>query len=210
MLPFESNQSFEQYLETGSFKFERTIPKRPFFDAGAAVRLFRGLHAGMAVSILNDIGTGKLTAQVPHPLFFNQMRTMTADIQNITRKETGEHFQVSWTAAVAGGLEFSFFAGPSIFITEQTYVTKIALGLDKETYPYDAYAFAGATNETFKGTINGYNAGADLTWRFAKKLGAGLLIRYSNGKKAFTPTGGKPFTVEVGGLHAGGGLRLIL
>ena len=57
----------------------------------------------------------------------------------------------------------------------------------------------------------GYNAGVDMTWRFARNVGVGLLVRYSNGKKEFTPTGtgSQPVEVTVGGLHAGGGLRLI-
>lgn len=207
---FEDNQTFQQYLETGSFKFSRTIPKRPFFDVGAAVRVYRRLHVGMSFSFLNDTGTGSLTAEVPHPLFFNQKRTVTADIQNVIRRETGEHFQVSWTTKPINGLEFSFFGGPSIFRTEQTYATKLALGLDKETYPFDTFAFAGATTETLKEYITGYNAGVDMTWKFSKHVGAGVLIRYAAAKKNFIPPGGAPFTVEVGGLHAGGGIRFIL
>ena len=207
---FEDNQTFQQYLETGSFKFSRTIPKRPFFDVGAGVRVYRRLHVGMSFSFLNDTGTGSITAEVPHPLFFNQKRAVTADIQNVIRKETGEHFQVSWTTPPVNGLEFSFFGGPSIFGTEQTYATKLALGLDKEIYPFDTFAFAGAATETFKENITGYNVGVDMTWKFSKHVGAGVLFRYGAGKKTFTPTGGAPITVEVGGLHAGGGIRFIL
>ncbi len=55
----------------------------------------------------------------------------------------------------------------------------------------------------------GYNAGVDMTWRFADNFGVGLLVRYSNGKKEFTPTGAQPVEVTVGGLHAGGGLRVL-
>jgi hypothetical protein len=207
---FEDNQTFQQYLESGSFKFSRTIPKRPLFDVGAGVRVYRRLHVGMSLSFLNDTGTGSITAEVPHPLFFNQKRTVTADIQNVIRKETGAHFQASWTTPPVNGLEFSFFGGPSIFIAEQTYVTQLALGLDKETYPFDTFAFAGATTATFKDNIPGYNAGVDMTWKFSKHVGAGVLIRYAAGKRTFTPTGGAPITVEVGGLHAGGGFRFIL
>jgi hypothetical protein len=207
---FEDNQTFQQYLETGSFTFSRTIPKRPFFDAGAGVRVYRRLHVGMSFSLLNDTGTGSITAEVPHPLFFNQKRTMTADIHNVIRKETGAHFQASWTTPPVNGLEFTFFGGPSIFRTEQTYITQLALGLDKETYPFDTFAFAGATSDIFKDNITGYNAGVDMTWKFSKHVGAGVLLRYAAGKKTFTPFGGGPVIVEAGGLHAGGGIRFIL
>jgi hypothetical protein len=207
---FESNQTFPLYLETGSFKFARTIQKPLMFGGGLAVRVHRRLYAGMVISVLNNIGTGTVTAQVPHPLLFNQPRTTTGDVQNITRFEAGEHFQVAWTVPTAHKLEFTLFGGPSLFITEQTYVSELALGLDRETYPFDAFTFAGAATDTFKGNILGYNAGVDLTWRFAKNVGAGMLIRYAGGSKRFTPPGGTAFKVEPGGLHAMGGLRIIL
>jgi len=206
---FESNQTFPLYLETGSFKFDRTIRKPIIFGGGLAVRVHRRLYAGMAISVLNNTGNGAVTAQVPHPLLFNQMRTATGEVQNITRFEAGEHFQVAWTVPSAYKLEFTVFGGPSLFITEQTYVTELALGLDREIYPFDGFVFAGAGTDTFKGNIIGYNAGVDLTWRFSKNVGAGMLIRYAGGNKQFTPPGGTPFKVEAGGLHAMGGLRII-
>lgn len=207
---FEENQTFQLYLETGSFKFVRTVPKPLIFDGGLAIRVYRRLYAGMTLSVLNDTGTGTLTAQVPHPLLFNQMRTATGEVQNVTRFETAEHFQVSWTEPLAYKLELTVFGGPSLFITEQTYVTDLALGLDRETYPFDTFAFAGAATDTLKSNIIGYNAGADLTRRFSKHVGIAMLIRYASGNKQFTPPGGIPFKVEAGGLHAMGGLRIIL
>jgi hypothetical protein len=47
-----------------------------------------------------------------------------------------------------------------------------------------------------------------MTWRFANHIGVGALFRYAAGKKDFTPTNGTPVEVEVGGLHAGGGIRV--
>jgi hypothetical protein len=207
---FEDTQTFDQYFETGSFTLTNTVPKLPFFDAGVAVRVYRRLHAGMTVSFIDSTDTGSVTGDVPHPLLFNQKRTVTGDVVNIHRRETAEHFQASWTAPAAAGLEFSAFGGPSIFNTEQTYVTALTLGLDKEVYPYDTFAFAGATTATFNEIIIGYNIGVDMTWRFSKHVGLGLLFRYAHGEKTFTPAGGAPFKVEAGGLHAGGGLRVIL
>jgi hypothetical protein len=36
-----------------------------------------------------------------------------------------------------------------------------------------------------------------------------LLVRYSAGKKEFIPTGALPVEVTAGGLHAGGGVRVL-
>lgn len=202
-------QTFQQYFEQGSFTFDRTVPKAPFYDAGVAVRVWRALHAGAAVSIFADTGPGVLTARVPHPLYFNQPRTVTGDIPGVERREVGQHMSAGWAIPAAGGLDFIMFGGPSIFTTEQMFVTTLMLALDKEAYPFDTLAFPGVVTEKKRDHVIGYNAGVDMTWRFAEKVGAGLLVRYSKGTKDFTPTGGAPVEIEVGGLHAGGGLRLI-
>ena len=205
---FSEEQPFQQYFEQGSFTLERTIPKRLFYDGGVAVRVAGGFHMGATISYLTDDGTGRVTAQVPHPLFFNQPRAVSGDAQNVARTEIGQHIQLSWTAPAAGGIEFTFFGGPSIFSTEQVFVKALRLSLSSETYPYDTLAFPGVTTETLKENVIGYNAGVDLTWKATPRVGVGLLIRYAHGTKDFTPTGGQAASVEVGGLHAGGGLRV--
>jgi len=206
---FAEEQQFEQYFEQGSFTFERTLDKAVFYDAGVAVRLWHGLHAGAALSIFEDRGAGAVTARVPHPLFFDEQRTAIGEVSNIARREVGQHIFVGWAIGNVDGLDVMVFGGPSVFTTEQLFVTTLTLSLDKEVYPFDSLAFPGTVTEKRRENIRGYNAGVDMMWRFTNKVGAGLLIRYANGKKDFTPTGGAPVEIEVGGLHVGGGLRLI-
>lgn len=202
-------QTFDRYFEQGSFTFERTVPKAPIYDLGVAVRLWRGLHAGAAVSIFEKTGAGTVTARVPHPLQFNKPRPTTGEIADAKRREVGQHIMFGWTIPAAGGLDFTLFGGPSIVTTEQLFVTSLTLALDKEVFPFDELAFPGVQAETQRQSVTGYNAGVDMTWRFARNVGVGLLVRYSNGKKAFEPTGTPAVEVTVGGLHAGGGLRLV-
>jgi opacity protein-like surface antigen len=201
-------QTFDQYFEQGAFTFERTIPRRLFYDAGIALRLTGGVHVGWTASFFSDTGAASVTADVPHPLYFDQKRSTTGDVSGVTRKEIAHHIPISWTGPTVGGIELTFFGGPSIFITEQILATHLNLGLEKEVFPFDTLAFPGVSTETIRDNAIGYHVGADLTWRLDRHLGLGVLIRYSNAKKEFTPTGGQPVTVESGGLHAGGGLRV--
>ncbi len=201
-------QTFEQYFEQGSFTFERTTPQDLFWDLGGSVRIWRGLHAGVAVSVFENTGAGQLEARVPHPLQFNRPRTTAADLPGVKRREVGQHIVIGWLIPAAAGIDFLVFGGPSIFTTEQTFVTGLMLSLDKEVFPFDELAFPGAQTEMRREHVTGYNAGVDMTWRFTDNIGVGALLRYAAGKKDFTPTGGAPVEVEVGGLHAGGGLRL--
>ena len=212
------DQTFDRYFEQGSFTFEPTVPKATIYDFGIAVRVWRLLHAGAAMSLFEKADPGTVTVKVPHPLQFNRPRTTVGDIADVRRREVGQHFMVGWNLSTIArpqrrtatqGLDFTLFAGPSIFVTDQLFVASPMLSLEKEVFPFDELAFPGAQIQTVRQNVIGYNAGVDMTWRFSKNVGVGLLLRYSNGKKAFTPPGVEPVEVTVGGLHAGGGLRVL-
>ncbi len=57
-IPFVEEQTYEQYFETGTFTFERSIPKSWFIDGGVSVRIWRGLRAGVAVTLFDNPGNG--------------------------------------------------------------------------------------------------------------------------------------------------------
>jgi hypothetical protein len=222
-------RTFQQYLEEGSLTFGRTIPKALFVDAGLSVHLWRGVRAGASVSIFEDSGLGELTANVPHPLFFDQRRTVTGTIGGVRRREVGQHFSAGWMIPniprirktpkpskipTKRPVDFIIFGGPSIFTTDQIFVTTLrSVSLANEIYPFDTVEFPGAVTEKTRNNVVGYHAGLDITWRlkgrFRDRAGVGLLVRYASGKADLTPTGGRPVEIEVGGFHAGGGLRLI-
>jgi hypothetical protein len=203
------DQTFQQYFEQGSFTFESTRPQDVVYDAGVLVRVWRNLRAGYAVSFFEHTGTGHIEASVPHPLQFNRPRTTTSELSGVTRREIGQHISFGWTVPTTETIDFTVFGGPSIFRTEQTLVTDLTMSLDKEVFPFDELAFPGASTETQRENVNGYHVGVDMTWRFMDNIGVGALLRYAAGRKDFTPTGGEPVEVEVGGLHAGGGVRVV-
>lgn len=203
---FTQTRAFQEFVEEGSLSLNRTIPSRRFFGAGAAVRVWRSLSLGVVGSYFTDDGAGSVTAQIPHPFFFNQRRTVNGQADPDTRTETAAHIQVSWIVPVRRGIEVTVAAGPSIFQAEQMFVTKVNYAHE---YPYDTARLTHVDTETVKNTVNGYNAGADVTWRFASHIGVGTTLRYSSGRKDFAVTGGNPVPIKTGGFHAGGGLRLM-
>jgi hypothetical protein len=202
-------QSFDRYFEQGSFTFERTIPQSVVYDFGAMVRVWRRLYVGGALSVFDQSGPGTVTARVPHPLQFNKPRTTTGEIADANRREFGQHITVGWAIPASGGLDFILSGGPSFFNTQQLFVTRLNFSLQDEVFPFDELAFPPANTETLRGNMIGYNAGVDMTWRVSRRIGLGLLVRYSAGKKEFIPTGVAPVEVTAGGLHAGGGVRVL-
>ena len=206
---FAEEQQFDHYFEEGSFTLERPFPAAFFYDAGAMVRVWRRLHAGGAVSLFENTGDGSVTARVPHPLFFGQNRSVNGEVSDVSRLEIGQHISAGWLVRAPRNVSLMLFGGPSLFFTKQRFVTELQLSLSQETYPFDTLAFPPVSTEQLSEIVLGYHAGVDATWRFARRFGVGAVIRYAKGRKDFMPTGGTPVELEVGGLHAGGGIRFV-
>ena len=207
--PFTETQTFDQYFEQASFTLTRTMERPVFYDGSISVGVWKRLHVIGAFSFLTNTGPGELTASVPHPLMFSTPRSVTGEVSQVQRREMGYHIDLGWRVAPTPNLEFTVFGGPSIFVADQVLVTGLRLGLANEVYPFDTLAFPAVDTESQTQTVTGYNAGVDMTWRFTRRFGLGVLLRYAVGKKDFTPPGGQPIEVEVGGLQAGGGLRVV-
>ena len=75
--------------------------------------------------------------------------------------------------------------------------------------PYDTASFADATLTTERESKVGYNAGADVVWKFSRRWGLGGLIRFSRARVPFAVGELDAGAMKVGGLQAGGGLRLL-
>ncbi len=206
---FTETQTFDEYFEQGSFTLTRPMERPVFYDGSIGVTVWRRLEVIGAFSFLTNTGPGELTASVPHPLTFNKPRSVTGEVSTVQRREMGYHIDLGWRVTATPNLEFTAFGGPSIFVADQVLVTGLRLGLANEVYPFDTLAFPAVDTESQTQTVIGYNAGVDMTWRFTRTFGLGLLLRYTAGKKDFTPPDGQPIEIEVGGLQAGGGLRVI-
>jgi hypothetical protein len=77
-----------------------------------------------------------------------------------------------------------------------------------QTYPYDVAQFTGVTIKRVKDRTIGFHAGAGATWKLARHVGVGGTLRYSRGTLD-TISGSDPISFDIGGLHAGGGLRFM-
>jgi hypothetical protein len=203
---FEQTRTFEEYYEQGSLSLSRTVPAAPVYNAGVMVRVWRGLEFGLAGSYLTDTGGGAVTAQMPHPFYFDRDRTISGEADRVDRTETAGHVQIGWMLPITNWLEITLSAGPTVVVVEQAFVTSVAY---TDSYPFDTAAFDGAVTERVRDTAVGYNAALDLTWRFSSHFGLGGEIRYSRATEDLEPSGGDPVSIRTGGLHAGGGIRLV-
>jgi hypothetical protein len=148
--------------------------------------------------------SGDVSAAVPHPFFFNALRSVSGLGTDLPHEEIAIHGELSGLVPIGRAVQLAVFAGPSYFHLRQGLVTDVAVN---ETYPYDTATFASATTTDVTRSRFGYNAGLDVSGRVARRIGVGFTARYSRASVHLPATATEDVTVRVGGLQVGGGVR---
>ncbi len=202
---FTSGWSLPYYLETGSVSSSYSIKPGVLIDVGAGVRVWRNLTIGAAVSRYHRSELASVTASVPHPLLYNQPRTFSGTAAGPSRTESAIHANAMWIAAAAPRIQIGVFGGPSVFNVNQVVISAVNFA---EVYPYTSVTVANTTTQSQTKSKIGFNAGGDVTILLYKKIGVGVLVRYSGVTIGVTGPAGAPLSIKAGGLQAGAGLRV--
>jgi hypothetical protein len=183
------------YGETATISTSQTIGSGPIFDVGGGIRIRPRFAVGVSYSRFSSTSDGQVSATIPNPLFFNQPKTVTATQGGLVHTENGIHVQVLWFTPVTDKFDVAVSIGPS-FIGVSQGVPVVAIPAGTQTIA--------VTTGTESGTAVGVNAGVDLTYLFAPRLGAGVFMRYAGGKLDLPSAPG----LSVGGFQIGGGARI--
>lgn len=175
------------------------------FDGGIGVRVWKRFGAGLAVSHFSREGPAHIDAKIPHPFFFDRPRTVTADVDGLARTETGVHLQVLYLVRTTGRMRLALSAGPSRIEAEQELVTAVQYN---EEYPFDTATFRSASRRTSRASSIGFNAGFDAAYMFTRQVGLGAVVRFSRATVKIARDDAR-ISMDIGGLQAGGGLRIL-
>jgi hypothetical protein len=201
-----STQTFPLYDETGKVTSAQQIDSQsPYFDIGGGFRVAGNFGVGFAYSRLSTTGKAVVTAQVPHPLLYEQPRTATATVDALEHLEQGFHFQVLWLLPISDKLDVTFSAGPSMFRLNQGSVSTPTI--TEVGPPYTSVNMTTKTVTT-TGSRIGFNIGADLAYHITNTLGVGAQLRYAAATFNLEPEPGATLSVKAGGFQFGGGLRV--
>jgi stage V sporulation protein SpoVS len=180
------------------------------FDVGASVHLAKNFGVGLTASWFQHSGLGSFALQVPNPLAANKPLDVAGSLSGLSRDELGIHVQALYALAVGQGARVILSGGPSIFNTKQDVVRSIEF----DTLPgFTSLRFNQALITNIEQTVVGFNIGADITWPLASHLGIGTVTRYSRAKVTLRPDAesgvNRAIEMHAGGLHVGGGIRLM-
>lgn len=198
--------AFEANAETGSIEARYPAASALLFDGSIGYRFATRIGLAAAFSYGSASAGTDVTASVPHPFYDDQDRIVEGTARASTRTESAAHLQLFYEVPLSGRWRARLMAGPSYVNLEQDLVHDVTVN---ETFPYDTATFNTATTRRGKGSGIGYNAGADVTWMFARRVGAGLLVRYTRATLDLNASDGRSVSLDAGGVQAGAGLRVL-
>jgi hypothetical protein len=203
---FTEQLEFTEFVETGTIESRFGAKPAVGLDGTLGIRVWRRFGVGVGMSTYSSPSGegGDVTARIPHPFHFNQHREVSGDA-DLSRKETAIHASLLYFAPVGRRMLAVLGGGATYFQADQNFVNRV---LYDQEYPYDTVTFRGVDRDNESASGLGFNASADLSFRFSKSFGVGAAVRYSHATLPFTP-GDREVKVDVGGLQAGLGLRVI-
>ncbi len=201
---FDTRRPLLDNAEPGELRMHYAGAGGMAFDVSGGALLWRqiGVRAGFNRSSHTVPTT--VTASVAHPFFFQRPRTVTAELDGISRAESS--FDVDVMAVLSHGrrLQAMVFGGPSFIRVSHDLVTSVPF---VETYPYDAVQLGRVESSTAAESSVGYNVGADVAYFLTRQLGVGLMLKLTHGTASVPQIDGGIGSLSVGGAQVGAGVR---
>ena len=192
------------YTENETVTVDYPVKGGALIAVRGGYRLWKRFTVGAGVTRYSQRADARVQAQLPHPFFDNRFRWIEGTTSAL-RGETSTHVLIGWMQPLSDRLRVMLTAGPSFVNVEQTLVTDVQYA---EVYPYDSADYSGATTRRATRGATGFNAGADVTWMFARRFGAGALIQFSRARVQLNAGENRRISVDAGGAQAAAGIRL--
>lgn len=201
---FSETFTFTQYLEEGSSSRTYDGGKGVVFEAGAIVGITGPLGVMGSVEVYSSSFDAQFQESLPHPLYFDQPRTVSGSVAGLQYKENAVHLDAVFTR-VMNKVTVDVFGGPTLFFTNTEILDAINIA---STYPFDEATVSGTTKTKIDDKPIGFNAGGSVTWKLTDVVGIAFQARYSRATIQLARASGSPIELDAGGFRVGGGLRL--
>ncbi len=202
------------YGETATASTAYTLGTGLTIDGGGGFMFLKKLGVGVNVSSTaypGDVAT--LSIRIPHPYYYSAFATDSHVTDNaLVRAELGIHIQAMFVPVDNGKVRVRIFGGPSRLSVKQTVVDDFFYSQTYSLYTtYNVVNIMSTSTSDTTASVFGFNVGGDVSVFFNRVIGVGGFARFVRGSVDIdNPLGGSPSTVtlKLGGIQAGGGLRL--
>ena len=206
---FSHVSTFDLYDQTGTSESTQTIGSDMLFDVMGGARVWKNMAVGASFSSLWQSDDVVINVSVPHPLYFDSARSAVATTSALKHTERSISFFAAWVIPTEGQLDVSIFAGPSFVTVNQAIPNNIsANNISEIDETFNSVTLQSVGSTALSKTAFGFILGADVTYMFAERFGAGSTIRYNRATADLSTSDGRTISVGLGGLQIGGGLRV--
>ena len=190
--------TFTLYAEPATVNVARSVKSGSLFDFTAGSQIRGNFGAAGTFFARSSDSDGAVTATVPHPVFFDQARTVSSTITAMGHSERWIAIQGVYLLRIDEKTDVMFLAGPSL-VSVKHMVANAATVTEGATTP----SVTVTTSELSK-SVWGYVIGADVRRMISKNVGVGAFARYA-GSTANMNTAVK---LTLGGFQVGAGIRV--
>lgn len=201
---FQGQRRFTEFAEEGRIDADYSRAVGPGFDLGLEYRLGRRIGAAASLSLVSRDASTVYEAAIPHPLYLAQPRRATGSVDGLSYSERAFHFDLVYRLD-RGRLRYGVFAGPSHVRVSSELIERVQY---QHAYPFDEVQVTAVPRGTFSGSALGFNVGAELDYRWRRRLGTLLLVRYYRANVDMPQATDDVAAVKAGGLQIGAALRL--
>jgi hypothetical protein len=200
---FEQNASYSVYDETATAIAQQTVKNGGgMFDIGGGYRT-KTFGVGISYTRFKTTNSAAIAASIPHPLFFDQPRTVSTTLEGLEHTEHVVHLDAYYFVPLAEKMDVSVFIGPSFFSAKQDYVT--GLGAFNESADFSTVSLP-LGKGTSKDSPVGFNLGGEITYTITPNVAGAFMLRYTHAGADFEFDGAS-HSINLGNVQVGGGLR---
>ena len=198
-----------EFPEDGSLSVQSGVDSGSMIDFSGGTRVWENVSVGIGFHRGSTSGEGTVLGSIPHPVNFNEHRSVSLGVSELDRTEQAWHLTVGYMYPVNEEFSVHVTLGPSFFRLKQEVVTDLAI---TEVNP-PAFTTVNATPTVTERTDSavGFNIGVDGTYKLYEnsnvKIGAGMYLRYA-GASAKIQILNNEVDSDVGGLQIGFGARV--
>jgi hypothetical protein len=192
----DSDTTFTVYDETAAVGTRHELGTMAAFDVRVGYKFRPRLGVGFSFGGAQVNYKGAAAARIPNPVFVDRPKTVTAEVEDLNRRELGFHLQVLYfLPLMPDKLELTLAVGPSFVSVNQPVIAV-------EVVPGTQDITVSVPKES--GIVPAVNVGADLLYTLTEKLGIGFYSRFLGGSRDFDSVS----NVSVTSVQIGGALRV--
>ncbi len=203
-LDFSASRTFDLYIESAQLDSRYEISTGTGFDGGLQFNITPLIGVMASGSVSDRDAAVEFAASLPHPLFFDQPRSVSGGLMGLSYKEQLAHLSLT-IGGTAGKLEFTGFGGVTFFKIEADLARDVDFD---EIYPFDTATITGASQVKVEDSPVGFHVGGRLDYRFSSPFGLGVQLRFSQAKAELVIPDVTSIEFDAGGAQATAGIRL--